>query len=207
MSATTFLGPQDFLATRPFTHPQLIAKDRANLRYMLAQLCLLLEYPYLPDGNPHIVLFRGSGMDAWFHRLVLARNDDAWAAMPLTVVGFFGRRREDANLELAREFDRLLIAEFPEYPGLCAYSTMALDGGNYGNLVVFSDGEARHQWSTSRAHSQAASTLSPNYYLTVTIYHGELQRGLMETGALRLTKAKYFDYQCQPRWEAVREIG
>ncbi len=206
MSATIQLTPNEVKADRPFTHPRHIVEDRTSLSPMLAQLCLLLDYPHLPVSRPRTVLFQATGANSWFHRLVLARADNAWMGQRLTIVGFFGQRRADADLALAHEFDRLLIAEIPDFPGLCSYSTMAIGGGNYGNLVVFSDGQARHQWSASRAHSQAVTTLSPNYYLTVTIYHGELPKGLMQPDELKLTRAKYFDYQSRPRWEALREI-
>jgi hypothetical protein len=207
MREAILLDPSEIVPGRPFANPENIDHDLETLRYMLYQLCLLLEYPYLPGESPRTVLFQNEGTSEWFHRLVLAQPDGIWASAALVIVGFFGSRRDDANVALAHEFDRLLVSEIPEYPGLCTYSTMALSGGNYGNLVVFTDRNSRNHWSTSQAHVQAVNSLSPNYYSTVTIYNGLLPKGLLDRDALHVTRAKYFDYQCEPRWEAVREIG
>ncbi|MFQ5400577.1 MAG: hypothetical protein ACE5E7_13390 [Anaerolineae bacterium] len=197
------LQAKEIVRARPFTDPDHIANDRNTLRYMLTQLCLLLEYPY---RIPRTVLFTRSEDDEWFHRLVLPRPEQLRVQKPVTVVGFFGQRREKANLELAHEFDRILIAEIDDHPGLLSYSTMALAGGNYGNLVLFANRNARNHWSTSQAHAQAVNMLAPGYYRSVRIYNGRLPDGIANSRGLRLTRAKYFDYCSDPLWQAVREI-
>lgn len=201
------LAPNEFMATRPFTSPDLIADDQATLCYMAGQVCVLLEYPYLSAKPPHIVLFNRPDHSNWFHRIVLAEPETLRQRQPLTIVGFFGRKREEADMTPAHEFDRILVAEIPQHPGLLSYSTMALNGDNYANLVIFASEEAREHWSTSKAHAQAVNQLTPNYYLTVTIYNGRLTNGIHQHHDLTLIRAKYYDYQCQPPWQAVRKIA
>ena len=201
------LAPQEFVEERPFTSPDHMTDDHKILCYMAGQVYMLLQYPYLPSESPHTVLFNRPTNSTWFHRIVLADPDTLHQATPLTIVGFFGRRRAEANHKFAHEFDRILVSEIPQHPGLLSYSTMALSDDNYANFVIFTSDTARDHWSTSRAHAQAVNELSPNYYLTVTIYNGRLPYGIQQHHDLTFIRAKYYDYQSQPRWQAVREIA
>lgn len=206
MSPLIQLSSKEWNRQRPFTHPRHIAEDEKTLRYMAGQVCVLLDYPYLSSEPPHTVLFNRPDHSHWFHRIVLADPDPLRRLRPLTVVGFFGQKQAAADQKLAHEFDRTLIAEIPQYPGLLSYSSMALNDGNYANLVIFTDRAARDRWSTSQAHAKAVHELSPNYYHTVTIVNGRLPEGIYHHHDLILVRAKYYDYQCRPRWQAVREI-
>lgn len=204
MHGTVYLKAEEIVETRPFTHPDHIIHDRNTLRYMLNQVCLLLEYP---QPVPHTVLFTRSHDGDWFHRLILPQPEQLRCQKPLIVVGFFGQRRENADRELIREFEQILLAEIEEHPGLLSYSTMALANGDYGNLVLFANQKARDHWSTSQAHAQAVNVLSPSYYWSVRIYNGRLPDGITHSSDLSLTRVKYYDYRSQPMWRAVREIA
>lgn len=207
MAQLVQLARNERVAARPFTSPSYIVDDQATLCYMAGQVCVLMEYPYLSAEPPHIVLFNRPDKSSWFHRIVLAEPDTLRQTQLLTIVGFFGRKRADADIKYAHEFDRILVAEIPQHPGLLSYSTMALENDNYANLVIFTAETARDHWSTSRAHAQAVNKLSPNYYLTVTIYNAFLPNGIHHHHDLTLIRAKYYDYQSQPPWQAVREIA
>jgi len=207
MSQTVFMTADEFVAARPFTNPVHIPQYQETLRYMAGQVCVLLEYPYLSSQPPHIIFFNRPDNRDWFHRIVIAQPQELMQQRPLTIVGFFGHKCADGNMTLAHEFDRTLVAEIPDHPGLFSYSTMAMNNGNYGNLVVFSDRAARDHWSTSQAHAQAVQQLSPNYYHNVTIVNGHMQKGIHQHQDLTLIRAKYYDYQCSPHWEAVRKLN
>lgn len=200
------LQPTDVLHNRPFTHPNHIAGDVNSLRYMIDQLCMFMEAPRLDERrSPPIVVHQPPG-DQWTYRLVIVRPEELRAERALTFVGFLGQRREGADQELAHEFDRALVDEIPDYPGLLSYSTMALISGNYSNLVLFTDSAAKQQWSRSLAHAQAVDRLAPDYYLSVRLYNGVLPRGIHASRDLRLKRIKYYDYQDDPWWHAVREF-
>ncbi|HEX6385697.1 MAG TPA: hypothetical protein VF177_13585 [Anaerolineae bacterium] len=196
------LGHSDIISERPFTHPSHTAADLSILRYMVDQLCLILEYPHMFADLPQPLWLQQPSA----HRLVIIQPDRLKVLGQLTVVGFFGQKRPDADPSLTDEFDNILIAEFPGHPDLLSYSTLALDGGNFGNLVLFAHPEAKQQWSRSNAHAQAAGKLAPNYYASVRIYNGFLPDGVKESKTLQVSRVKYFDYQNSPLWQAVRTM-
>lgn len=202
----TTLDPTDVLHNRPFTHPNHIVGDVNSLRYMVDQLCMFLDVPRLcADRSPPLVVHQPPG-DQWTYRLVVVRPDELRAGRQLTFVGFLGQRREGADKELAHQFDRMLVDEIPDYPGLLSYSTMALISGNYSNLVLFTDPSAKQQWSRSQAHAQAVNRLAPDYYHSVRLYNGFLPRGIHASRELQLERIKYYDYRDDPWWHAVREF-
>lgn len=207
MPSIVQMTADEFVATRPFTDPAHIPEIQNTLRYMAGQVCLLLDYPYLSSRPPYTICLNRTDSSEWFHRIVIAQPEKLQQQQTLTIVGFFGHKRAEANRNIVGEFDRVLVAEIPEHPGLLSYSTMALNNGNYGNLVVFDDPAARNHWSTSQAHAQAVQQLSPDYYRNVTIVNGRLPRGIYQHQNLALIRAKYYDYQCQPRWQGVRDLN
>lgn len=200
------LQPADVLQNRPFTHPNHIVGDVNSLRYMVDQLCMLMERPHLYENSPRPIVVHQPPGDQWTYRLVIVRPEELRAERQLTFVGFLGQRRQGADQELAHEFDRALVAEIPDYPGLLSYSTMALISGNYSNLVLFTDPSAKQQWSRSQAHAQAVNRLAPNYYHSVRLYNGILPRGIHGSRDLHLKRVKYYDYRDDPWWHAVREF-
>jgi hypothetical protein len=206
MAQILTLKPAEVLQDRPFTNPDRIANDVNTIRFMVDQLCLFLENQNL-DANlsPPILVHRPS-RENWFYRLVIARPEILVQPNELAFVGFLGHRRKDANLELADEFDEILLNEIPEYPGLLSYSTMALVSGDFSNLVIFTDTSVKEQWSRSKAHEQAVRKLSPDFYVSIKLYNGKLPGGIADSRALQLTRIKYYDYQVHPRWHAVREL-
>lgn len=207
MTSTHTFSPMEWDPARPFTHPEQMRQARQILRYMAGQVAMLLENPCRMGKAPHTVFFNRAAENDWFHRVVISEPEPLRRPHPLTLVGFFGDKQEESDSALAHEFDRLLIEEIEAHPGLLSYSTTALDGGDYANLVIFSDPAARDRWSESRAHAQAVRRLAPNYYRTVTIFNGRLPEGLAPHPDLTLVRAKYYDYQSRPRWQAVRTLS
>lgn len=198
------LEPEDIVDDHPFTHPKHISGDVNCLRYQVDQLCLFLENRHRCADRPRPIIVHRPGTERWVYRLVIAQPEQLMKPVELSFVGFLGQRRSDANKALADEFDRILLEEIPDHPGLLSYSTMALISGNYSNLVVFSDPAVKEQWSRSKAHAQAVGKLAPDFYLSVRLYNGRLPNGIHDSDGLCLTCVKYFDYQGGPGWQAVR---
>lgn len=201
------LKPKEVVRDRPFTNPDRIVNDVNTLRFMVDQLCLFLENRQLYANLPPPIIVHYPSRDNWFYRLVITRPEILLQPNELAFVGFLGHRREDANLELADEFDKILVNEFPDYPGLLSYCTMALVSGDFCNLVIFTDTSVKEKWSRSMAHEQAVRKLSPDYYVSIKLYNGKLPGGIADSRALQLTRIKYYDYQVNPRWHAVREFS
>lgn len=206
MRSIIHLSPTDVIEKRPFTHPDHTFRDKNTLHYMINQLCLILENPHLATDVARTILFNVPDQDSWIHRIVLAQPERLRNLTPLTLVGFFGQRREDANLELAHEFDNTLIKEIPENPDLLSYSTIALQNDDYANMVIFANPEALNDWSRSQAHAQAVNQLAPGYYWSIRLYNGILPQGIADGQNLHLVRAKYFDYSSDPMWHAIREM-
>ena len=201
-----FLKPSELVEGRPFTHPDHIGSDVNSLRYMVDQLCLILEETPPPQGPSSPIVIHRPDRQSYIYRLIVACAEQLRSPRQLTFVGFLGQRKKNADLKLADEFDRTLIDEIPEHPGLLSYSTMALISGNYSNLVIFASPDAKQHWSKSKAHGQAVSKLAPHYYRSVRLYNGFLPQGIYNSRTLRLKRIKYFDYRQEPGWQAVREF-
>ena len=203
------LEPMELVAERPFTHPRHTADDLLALRYMIDQLCLLLEQSdrYTLHAPP-VTLYQAE-TNGRQHRFVIAQPKQLQIPnRPLAVVGFFGQKRADSGslLPLMEEMDNALRAEFPDHPDLYSYSTLELPNGDCGNLVLFAREEAITHWGWGQAHVKAAFELSPQYYDSIRLYNGRLPLGLMVSNLLHLSRIKYYDYNETPLWRGVREI-
>lgn len=206
MQAHTILGAVDFVQDRPFTHPDHISADLNLLRYLARELRLMLSHPARQIAAPRTFCLQSEGEQDWERRVVLVQPERLRAVRPITVVGFFGQRRSNADAVAATNFDTILLTEFPKQPDLLSYSTTMLADGNYANLVLFASEDGPRHWSRSVAHAQAASVFAPSYYETVRIYNGCLPNGIGDPHNLHLTRTKYFDYLTRPLWYAVREL-
>lgn len=210
MSNSYVFHPMEILGERPFTHPRHIAHDLTVLRYMIDQLCLLLvESERYSQQTPPVTLYQVE-MNECQHRFVIAQPELLQIPnRPLTVVGFFGQKRQRISgslLPLMEAMDVALREEFPQHPDLLSYSTLELPSGDSGNLVLFARDEAISQWGHGQAHLKAVYELSPSYYDSVRLYNGRLPLGLLVSDLLHLSRIKYYDYTEVPLWRGVREL-
>jgi hypothetical protein len=210
MTAICYLQPMEILAERPFTHPRHTAHDIAVLRYMIDQLCLLLEQSHQYAQQPAPVTLYQEEANGCEHRFVIPQPEQLQIPnRPLTVVGFFGQKRQRISISLKpliEAMDQALRDEFPHHPDLFSYSTLELPSGDCGNLVLFARDEAINQWGHGQSHLQAVYELSPSYYDSVRLYNGRLPLGLMVSNLLHLSRIKYYDFSEVPLWRGVREI-
>jgi hypothetical protein len=206
MSYAISLQGSDFLPERPFTDPTHTATDLAILQTLVAVLFPLAQQHQQLAGNqlPHII----QQMDEYgrAHRIVLIRPHLLLGERPLTLVGFFGQRRPQADDSTLFPLDDLLVRELPACPDLLSYSSMALANGDYANLVLFASPEGKQRWSESQTHARAVD-LAPSVYDSVRIYNGRLPHGLQLHSTPALDAVKYFDYHSSPLWRAIRSLG
>lgn len=194
------------LPERPFTHPAHTETDRLALCHLAGSLRETRDRPdaFNHAPSPVIVFYREP--DQRHHRQVLVRPLALFAGGPLPIVGFFGQKQAGADRKPLDEVDGKLLSELPGCSGLIAYCTLALAGGDYGNLVVFDSPEGKERWLDSDRHEYAAQTLAPRYFASVRIYNGLLPRGLAAIDALQLNLVKYFDYSTHPTWRGLRSL-
>jgi hypothetical protein len=119
------------------------------------------------------------------------------------IVGFFGNRRTDLPYERMDGIDVGLIDEFRSYPGILSYSSMELADDYWANLVVHAEPDDRDVWRTNAAHRHAVE-MSPRLYSSVRIYNGHLPGGVSGSRAIEIDSTKYWDYDVEPTWKAIR---
>lgn len=211
MEERIYLGPTEIISDRPFTQPSLIHPDVRILRYITNQLCLIFrqEDSFPPNLSPqetkHPFVIYHEEPKGKQHRIVINQLDALRCKKRLTVVGFFGQKRPEADLGPLNPFDELLIKEIPKYQDLLSYCTLELKSGDYGNLVLFSNPNEKNRWGESKTHAHAVQ-LSPGYYRNVRIYNGFLTGGIAHSNSLKINTVKYFDYEHHPYWQAERVI-
>ena len=199
------LDPLEMIEERPFTNPVDSMQDLATLEYMLERLCEVLKQPQGIPAWPRPFILYLREADNRFHRITIAKLETLLTSDHLMVVGFCGQKRLGADRGPLDAVDEELIAEFPHHPHLLSYSTLQLECGNSCNLVLFDNPKGLKHWATGEKHAYAI-TLAPGYYATVRLHNAVLPGGLMSGNKLSLMRTKYYDYQDNPFWWAVREM-
>ena len=202
------LGPADRDASRPFAYLERNVDDVAALGVMAGRLRQSMvehdEKAFLAQYQPN-ELHSPLGLRL---RVVVTQPETLLSAQDLSLVGFFGHRRSVVPAEVIADkdtIDRELIAEFPQYPGVLAYCSMALNDADYGNLVLLAQPASSERWRTSPRHAFASRVIAPQYYATVRLQTGMLPGGLFSGQAPVLLRTKYYDFRDDWHWSAVRE--
>ncbi|MEX1004413.1 MAG: hypothetical protein WD990_00430 [Acidimicrobiia bacterium] len=199
------LEPAEVVPRRMFAHPDHVSSDRSTL-------CLLVRdiARRIAGTNEPVEAWDPSAED-WFRHVIIPRPEAFADHERLTVVGFFGRRRDLVSLEVARaiqDMSDLLDRRIPTFTSVLSYTThLLVDELNYANLVLLDSPEAISTWRHTEPHPAAAGSLSKDYYAFVRIYHGSVAtRDLAREGAVVLERVKYWDYRDDPTWTAMREL-
>jgi hypothetical protein len=197
------LGKVEVITERPFTHTDHISKDGKILEHMTRRLRNVLEeHPDLFGMSKSVYIDEPDGLS---HRYFIPRPDVLSQEETVYLVGFFSHKQERASKNHFGNLDKSLIEQLPTYQGILSYSTMALPGGDFGNLVLLRDEEIKTKWMQGEIHSRAVK-LSPSYYQFVRINNGVLPDGIKKPDSLRIMRVKYYDYAENPPWKAVREL-
>ncbi len=131
------LSATELLAGRPFTAPEMSARDLEVLQHMLVTLCnIVCDQNDLPAEPRPLVLWLTEKNGGW-HRVAICDDVAIRERNDYTIVGFFGQKKLDIDRRPIDDVDEKLIKEFPEHPELLSYSTMQQTDGNSCNLVLF----------------------------------------------------------------------
>ncbi len=197
------LGQIELITEKPFTHTDHIAKDREILVHMAREASLVLEKQAdLLRENETIFI---QEPDKRYHRFFVPRPNVLSQAKNVYLVGFFSHKQAAAAPNHFGDLDDRLIEQLPTFQEILSYSTMALPDGSFGNLVLLSEEEVKLKWMQGEIHSRAVA-LSPDYYQFVRINNGMLPEGIMQPDSLKITRVKYYDFEQDPPWKAVREL-
>ena len=149
---------------RPFTCPDHIGVDKAVLDTMVREL--FKHLPNVNESQPYYYFYPSA--DNWQKRVLLTRLGSISCGTPITVVGFFGKRRFPVSQEVYNqifEFGRVFERQIPQMPAMLGYySWMLSDEMNYANLVLMQKRDAISQWQESKPHDFVKGELSTQYY-------------------------------------------
>jgi hypothetical protein len=191
------LEATEIIEARPFTNPNHSHEDLRIMRHMAHQLVDTYEDPVICDFGPGKRAVCKSDPQGRHFRIYYIQPKKLFRLKNLTVVGFFGQKRPDAEFE----------QEFHKHPGLLSLSTVRLPRGDFGNLVLFTDPAAKDQWNHSQLHYELVPEISPLYYQSIRLNNGLLPNGLESPDDMRLIRVKYLDYGSSPPWRAVRKCN
>jgi len=197
----------DIVPDRPFTNPDHNVEDAATLQYMLERLRDLLGQPEAVPAQTYPYVLYLAEANGRSHRVAIANSNELLTCPELAVVGFCGHKWPQADRTPLETIDEKLIGEFLQHPHLLSYSSLQLELGDWRNLVLFSHPQGIGHWAISALHASAARDLAPGYYQNIRLHNAVLPGGLMAGNQLILTRTKYYDYQNQTLWWAVRELG
>jgi len=186
--------------SRPFVAPSWTERDERVMQGMLEQLraraatwgsdeagFLLQE----PDSNGH---------RHWIHVPDCGALSAAWE---LTAVGFFGRARAEVDQSPIHRLESGVVDTLETIPGVLCYYDLALAEGGYGNLILCATPEAPAQVHTHPLHRRAVE-LTPSHYHCVRLHTGVVPGRFVGDASLVLRRTRYYDFDCDPPWFAVR---
>ncbi|MBI1881472.1 MAG: hypothetical protein HYR94_25105 [Chloroflexi bacterium] len=200
------LSWSDLVPDRPFTNPDHNVEDLAHLQHMAEKLRHLLSWPEAIPAQPRPLVLHLEETGGRRHRIAIARPEELLSGDELAVVGFCGQKWPEADRAPLDAVDAELLDEFMLHPHLLSYSSLEVEDGNWRNLVLFGHPQGIGHWAISLKHTHAARELAPVYYKNIRLHNGVLPGGLILGNEIILTRTKYYDYQNQILWWAVREL-
>jgi hypothetical protein len=201
------LGPREPVPERPFTSVDLIQRDLGILEFLLADVRALAVEAV--EGRRQITPFETVSweVDGLSHRHIVCREDRLRTHPGLCVVGFLGEHRTELDSTPLEEANTAVVGEFVRYPGITSYSSLALPGGQWANLVLHDDPVDIDYWRGSERHAQAVASLAPVHYVNVRIHNAVLDGPVLEEPTVVPKRVKYFDFSGDVEWRAVRELA
>jgi hypothetical protein len=143
MVAEIALTINERIEERPFTDPDHSRQDLETMRYMARQLVDTYDDPVLCDFVPGKGAICKSEPSGRYFRIYYIQPRLLFNLKDLTVVGFFGQKRPHADIQPLIRADKRFEEQFHHHPGLLSLSTVRLPDGDFGNLVLFTDPEAK----------------------------------------------------------------
>lgn len=174
--------------------------DLIALRYMARRIHLTIRQLDQPVPVSRPLLYSLQERHGRTHRIAIYKQQELVHRDTLTFVGFISRRRKPLHgfiVDEIQNVDQQLLVELLNAPGILSYSSLELRNGDWCNLVLLSDAEARRHIRSTPIHRYAAYSLADSYYEWIRLHNGIMPEGLDHTEML-LQKTKYYFFQ-EPR--------
>jgi hypothetical protein len=199
------LAPDETVPGKPFADPEHTQREEAALRHLLTHERSRARA--WANGGGTDVIIRETDDEGLRHLLVVPDTRSLLESVDLTVVGFFGRPREDADVSLLFDLEEELIGGMGAYveAGLLSYYDLELVKGAYGNLILFSSANGPINWRENPVHHRAVE-ISPQNYHEIRLHKGSLPGRLLDGSELRLEQTTYIEYGGPDVWRAVRKV-
>lgn len=187
------------------TDVSLYSPDLDLLAYMLQDLRSLIRSN--DAGKVDIVAHRPImwNVHGLRRRTVVCEPEETRRRDRVCIVGFFAERRETIDYPSLDELELGLLLEFRNYPGILSYSSIELANDYWANLVIHTVPDDTESWRESSAHTRAVE-VSPDLYSAIRIHNGHLDGGIAGSEAIAIDRTKYWDYECDPVWQGLREF-
>jgi len=189
----------------PCTDVSLYSPDLDLLAYMLQDLRSLIRSN--DAGKIELVAHEPQfwAVHGLRRRTVVCEPEQIRRDARVCIVGFFAERRDHIDYPALDQLELQLLLEFRNYPGILSYSSVELANDFWANLVVHSVPDDTESWRGSSAHSRAVE-VSPELYSAIRIHNGHLDGGIPGNHAIVIDRTKYWDYDHDPVWQAVRSF-
>lgn len=209
MTAELVLGRDETVPGKPFVDPVHTRDDEEVMGRLLGNerhRARALAEDWL-EGRKDAVI-RETDPEGLRHLLVVPDTRALLDARNLTVVGFFGRPRQDADVTGLFDLEEELVAGMGAYAagGLLSYYDLEFVKGAYGNLILFATPDGPSAWGGNPVHRRAVD-ISPANYHEIRLHLGTLSGGLLEPSTLSLSRTRYLDYGEAEVWRAVRSLS
>jgi hypothetical protein len=202
------LGPVQIVEGKPFADPAHTEREAESLRQLLEHERARAR-AWADDGAPATdVVITERDPDGLRHLFVVPDTRALLEAESATVVGFFGRPREETDHTVLFGLEEELVAEMGRYSeaGLLSYYDVELVKGSFGNLILFRGPGIPAEWRENPVHRRAVE-LSPGHYHEIRLHQGTLAGRLLDGGALTIEKTRYLGYEESGIWRAVRHLA
>jgi hypothetical protein len=193
------LNGDEVVEARPFTAAAETQRDVEVLRQMLARMRARAASW---NASPDVLVLEpaADGLREWI------RVPDAQAllsARELTWVGFFGRARAGVGHREIHDLEAGIVDTLERVVGVLSYYDLELADGVYGNLILCTSPEAPSSVHTHELHRRAVE-LTPAHYHSVRLHDGFVPGPLVGNDGIVLARTRYFDFDSEPFWFAVR---
>ncbi len=199
------LGADETVDGHPCTDVSLYSPDLDLLAYMLQDLRSLMRSN--DAGKIDLVAHEAKlwEVHGLRRRTVVCDPDRVRGRDRVFVVGFFAERRDDIDYPALDQLELQLLLDFRNFPGILSYSSIELANDFWANLVIHGVPDDTEAWRQSSAHAKAVG-VSPSLYSSIRIHNGHLDGGVPGNRAIEIDRTKYWDYEHDPVWQAVREF-
>ncbi len=200
MAGIVRLGADEEIGSRPFSARAETTNDTEVMQAMLARMRALAP------GWTGAVHMQEPDADGYRHWIRVPDVDALVSSRTLTVVGFFGQARPEVDHSLIHKLEAGIVDTLETLPGVLSYYDLSLPEGGYGNLILCTGPAAPATVHGHELHRRAVE-LTPGHYRTVRLHTGVVPGAFTSEADLTVERTRYYDFERDPAWLAVREFG